>query len=110
MRSGKLKHRITIQERSKSQDATTGEEIKTWINFATPWASIEPLSVKDLIAAQGVKSEMTARMKIRYMDGITPDMRILYRDKLYNIHGVLPDAKSGREYLTIPVSEGLNDG
>ena len=110
MRSGKLRHRITIQERSKSQDATTGEEVKTWINFATVSASIEPLSVKDLLAAQGVKSEMTARITIRYLDDITPDMRILYRDKTYNIEGVLPDMKSGREYLTLPVSEGVNNG
>ncbi|TKE23299.1 head-tail adaptor protein, partial [Klebsiella pneumoniae] len=29
---------------------------------------------------------------------------------IYNIEGVLPDPRSGREYLTLPCSEGDNDG
>ncbi|KPB96501.1 Head-tail adaptor protein [Pseudomonas syringae pv. maculicola] len=37
-------------------------------------------------------------------------MRALHRGRIYNIHGALPDAKSGLEYLTLPVSEGLNNG
>jgi head-tail adaptor len=38
-------------------------------------------------------------------------MRIVYRGAVYAIVGKpLPDKKSGREYLTILVSEGLTDG
>lgn len=37
-------------------------------------------------------------------------MRITHRGKVYNIAGVLPDNMSGLEYITLPVSEGVNDG
>ena len=49
-------------------------------------------------------------MVIRYRTGILPTMRILFRGKAYNIAGALPDKDSGLEYLTIPVSEGVNAG
>ena len=37
-------------------------------------------------------------------------MRVVHGGKVYNIHGVLPDMRSGLEYLTLPVSEGVSDG
>lgn len=46
---------------------------------------------------------------MRYRDGLLPTMRILYRNKVYSIHGVLPDPDSGLEYLTLPVSEGVRE-
>ena len=35
---------------------------------------------------------------------------ILHKDKIYNPAGWLPDQDSGLEYLTAPVSQGLNEG
>tara|TARA_Y100000815_G_C13122922_1_gene417558 strand:+ start:380 stop:718 length:339 start_codon:yes stop_codon:yes gene_type:complete len=112
MRSGPLRHRITFQLPGLVQDPDSGEMVEGW---ADVWrgvaARIEPLSVKDLIAAQANQSELSARIVIRYRPGVLPTMRILYRDKIYNIQGPpLPDPKSGREYLTLAVSEGLNNG
>lgn len=109
MRSGPLRHRITLQRRVLTQDPDTGEMLPTWQNWAKPWARIEPLSARELIAAQAGQSEITARIIIRHRLGVLPTMRILYRDKVYSIHGALPDPKSGLEYLTLPVSEGLRD-
>jgi hypothetical protein len=37
-------------------------------------------------------------------------MRINHNGRYYNIHGVLPDKDSGRDYITMPVSEGTGDG
>lgn len=110
MRSGSLRHKITIQEKRETQDATTGEITSRWIDFACVSADIQPLSVREFIAAQGVQSEVTGRIVIRYLEGVTAKMRVSYRGLYYNILGVLPDAKSGREYLTLAVSEGTNAG
>ncbi len=112
MRAGKLRHRITFQSPGRTQDPVTGEMITGWV---TTWekvpASIEPLSVKDFIAAQATQSQLSARIVIRYRDGVLPSMRILHRDNIYNIEGpALPDPDSGLEYLTIAVSSGVNDG
>jgi SPP1 family predicted phage head-tail adaptor len=108
--AGKLRHRITIQAPGLTQDPVTGEMPPGWTDFASVWASIEPLSARDFIAAQANQSEITARIVIRYREGILPTMRILHRGKVYAIQGALPDAKSGLEYITLPVSEGVSDG
>jgi len=59
MRAGKLRHRIVIQEQRVVQNATTGEETKTWVDCFNVVASIEPLSTREFIAAQAQQSEVT---------------------------------------------------
>lgn len=110
MRAGKLRHRVTIQSPSLNQDPSTGEMLNGWADVATVWAEVTDLSVKEFLAAQAGQSEVSSRVRIRYREGIDATMRILYRGRVYNIQGVLADAKSGLEYLTLPCSEGANDG
>ena len=107
-----MRHRVTFQALGLTQDPGTGEEIEGW---TTVWekvpASVEPLSARDLIAAQAGQSEASGRMVIRYRPGVLPTMRILHRGDVYNIQGPpMPDPDSGLEYLTILVAKGLNDG
>lgn len=110
MRIGQLRHRVTIQRPGSTQDPNTGQMVPGWADVATVWASIEPLSAREFIAAQAGQSEVTARIKMRARDDIDAAMRIIHRDQVYNIHGVLPDPRSGRHWITLPVSGGLNDG
>jgi SPP1 family predicted phage head-tail adaptor len=107
MRAGKLRHRVVIQVPAQTQDPQTGEIVNAWVDFATVWASVEPLSVREFIAAQAGQSEITARVVVRYLPGVLPTMRVLHRGAIYAIQGALPDAKSGLEYLTLPVSAGV---
>lgn len=110
MQAGKLRHQVTIQEPVNDQNPDTGAVNKTWRDIATVWAEVSPLSAREFIAAQASQGEITTRITIRFRTGITRQNRILFREEIYNIEGVLPDQKSGREYLTLPCSEGLNDG
>jgi SPP1 family predicted phage head-tail adaptor len=110
IKAGKLRHRVTIQRPGQTQDPVTGEVTNGWTDVVTVWASVEPLSVREFIASEAGQSEVSARITIRYRDGITAKMRILHRGQTYNIKGVLADAESGLEYLTLPVSAGVNDG
>lgn len=113
LKAGRLRHRIEFQEKVKSQDPETGEIVYTWATVAgldSVPAAIEPLSVKEFMAAQANQSEIVARMTIRARDGLKPTMRIVHRGLYYNPAGFLPDPDSGLEYMTIPVSEGVDDG
>lgn len=111
MKAGKLKHRITIQKKTSSKTSTGSIKIK-WEDVCKVWASFEPSSVKEFLASQSIKSEVIAKIIIRYNKNLSIDstMRVLYRDKVYNIVGVLPDLNCGLDYLTLSVSEGVNDG
>lgn len=111
--AGKLRHRIAIQAHQYvSQDPKTGEEKRDWVTVHECWASIEPLSARDLIAAQAAQSKATARITIRYADDIDASMRIrrLRRGKevIYEIEGVLEDPISGLEYITLLCAKGVS--
>lgn len=112
LEAGKLRHRIAIQSRTESRDGTTGALTMTWatISNGTVWAAIEPLSTREFVAAGAVQSKVVARIIIRYRSDVLPTMRAVHGSKTYNIEGALPDKDSGREYLTLAVSEGVNLG
>lgn len=108
--AGRLRHRVQLQSQVHTQNPTTGEITTSWQTQATVWAAVEPLSAREFIAAQSTQSEVTARITIRYLPGINAAWRVVHRGQVYNIHGVLVDKVSGLEYLTLPVSVGVNDG
>jgi len=101
--AGRLKHRVVIEAPTRTQNPTTGEVMTTWAAIASVFASIEPLSAKDFIAAQTLKSKINTRIVIRYRSGLNTAMRLVGPDgTIYTPAGFLPDADTGREYLTVP--------
>lgn len=110
LKAGKLRHRITIQKKVRTQDSTTGAMVLSWVSLATGVpAAVDPLSAREFIASQAMTSEVQARITIRYRDDVDASMRVLHRGKIYVIKGVLSDNKSGLDYLTLPVAEGVRD-
>lgn len=108
---GELRHRITIQRPVTAQDLETGATTTNWVAVATNIAAaIKPVSVREFVAAQAMQSQVTARIVIRYMPGLTAQMRILHGSRIYNPQGWLADDDSGIDYLTAPCSEGTNLG
>ncbi len=110
MRAGQLRHRITIEKPGQTQDPETGEMIPDWEVVATVWAAKRPSSAREFKQSQAGQSEVTGEFQIRYRPGIDATMRIVHKGQIFNIEGVLPDDRSGREHLTLPYSEGVNDG
>jgi len=113
MQAGKLRHRVRIQHKLTSQDPVTGEQLTDqWVDFASVWASVEDLSARDFIAAQAGQSEAKSRVVIRYREGITAAMRVVLDDgTVCGIVGPpLADQNSRKEYLTLLVTSGVNDG
>jgi SPP1 family predicted phage head-tail adaptor len=114
--SGKLRHIVNIQSLTNTQDVVTGEVTQTWVNtHIGVRASIEPLSAREFIQSRTDQSAISVRITIRYLSGLDASMRILggsgaYDGRTFNPQGFLEDKKSGMEYVTIPCSEGVNDG
>jgi SPP1 family predicted phage head-tail adaptor len=109
--AGRLRHRVTFQARQNIQDPVTGETIIAWVDAWTNIAAaIEPLSARELIAAQAQHSEVSARIIVRPLPGLSAQHRVLHNGRTYNIEGVIPDPDSSQEWVTLPVSEGANEG
>jgi SPP1 family predicted phage head-tail adaptor len=107
IKAGSLRHRVELQRNAKTQDPVTGEMVSGWTPVATVWAAILPSSGREFVAAAAAQSEVQGKIIIRYRDGVDASMRAVNRGKYYNILAVLPDAESGREHLTLMVSEGV---
>ncbi len=107
--AGELRHRVLIQQQVTTRDED-GVQTTSWVEVATVWASVEPLSAREFIQSGQTQAAVTARITIRYREGLLPTMRIVHRGQVFNIAGLLPDKASGLEYITIPVSAGVNDG
>lgn len=104
MNPGILRHRITIQEERDGGKNRFNEQIKTWEDIATVWASIEPISGREYWAGQQVQSEITHRIRIRYRPGIKPAMRVLYQNRLFEIESVI-DYQERHEFLQLMCKE-----
>jgi len=97
--------RISIQSLGTTQDSTTGIVTEGWTTFATLWATIEPLTAREFLAAAATQSKVTARITIDYIAGVLPSMRVVHGTHTYKIEGPpLESAKTVRE-LILMVSE-----
>lgn len=109
--AGKLRHRVALQElRAGSPDVSgSGMPDESWTTVATLDASAEPLSGRELFAAQEHHSEVTTRFRIRYRSGVTAKMRLSFSGRLYDIRYVINVEERNREMLLL-CTEGVNEG
>ena len=71
LRAGQLNRRITLQRPSSAQDSF-GAVQSTWIDVATVWADIQPLSGRELENARRMASEVSQanRTPTRFIAGL----------------------------------------
>lgn len=88
MQAGRLRHRVSIQQRVEARNGY-GELITTWSTLATVWGSVEPIRGREFFEAEQVQSEISTRVRIRYYDGITAQMRVLFGARKLQIVAVI---------------------
>lgn len=116
-RAGQYRHRVDIQDWTPVRDEVTGGFTEQWVTvFADVPARIVDASGREFIAAAAVQSEIIGRVVIRARPGLKAKQRILHKGKggevlaTYNAHAWLRDPDSGRDYVSSPVSAGVNEG
>lgn len=110
MRAGNLRHRVVLQSPDGSRDAV-GERTTTWTDVATVWASVNPLTVRELLAAGQVQSEVSHRVRIRHsaaVAAIDASWRVLFGARVLVIQGVRNIEEAGVE-IELLCSEGLRE-
>lgn len=114
MQAGDLQRRYWLQAKQTVVNPDTGSRREIWANVDTQPlpAKDEGLSGKEFLAAAATQSKVTGRIKIRWRPDITSDHRLLCAEtsRVLNIEAVLLDNKSGRDWLTLLYSQGVNDG
>lgn len=90
MRAGKLRHRVSIYYPEETQDAT-GSMVQNWLEFATVWASVEPLRGREMWAAREKEARIDVRIRMRYIDGITAKMIVILGSHTYQIVSIIDE-------------------
>lgn len=96
--AGQLRNQIKLQAPASGEDAL-GQPTVGWNDVVTVWANIRHMSGSEAIRAGMEGSTVKASIRIRYREGVTPAMRVLYGSTVYRILAVLPDG--GREFVDL---------
>lgn len=95
------RHRVSLQEPVKVQDATTGE-------ILTFWQTVENCGAIpcEILTGPGreyknsgtIQAEGTLRVNFRWFSGLLPTWRLVWNGKAYNIGSIELDTSARREY------------
>lgn len=112
MRAGALRHRLTIEQRTDVVEATMGEAVPTWTEFATVWADVQPVSGTERFIAQQFLANVSHTIRTRYLDGVTPKMRGVLGQgtskRILQFETVIDSRERGRELVITATEEVPN--
>lgn len=89
--AGEMREQIQIQLDTIGSQNSYGEPVATWatITGGTVWAEARPLRGAETMVAQQVSDDLSFVFILRYLAGITPKNRVLYRSRYFDINAVL---------------------
>ena len=97
MRAGKLNKKVTI-EALTTVVSGDGGSTESWQPVAEGvWAAIEPLRGREWFEAGGTQSEVDHRIRTRHRGGIKASMRVVHKDRIFDVQYVIDIKSDGRE-------------
>lgn len=86
MNPARFRNRIIIQSKTGSVDPDGfSSENASWVEVKKTWADIKTLNGKEYFQAAAVQEQRVSQFTIRYTKGISADMRILFKGRVFNI-------------------------
>jgi SPP1 family predicted phage head-tail adaptor len=105
MSAGDLNQRVTFQSLQPGRDSM-GQPLSAWVNVCTVWANVRVPTGAESIRAGAETATARLSIRIRYRQGLSADMRVLWNGQVYEIKAPpLADRRAGRVDI---VAEGLN--
>lgn len=101
---GKLNKRITFLRLGTVVD-DMGQDRAGWEDYKSAWATVKPYKASEHNFMGKLKPEVTHRFYVRYRTDITPDMRIRYHGRVFEIAGPPLDMEERHEMLEIQAEE-----
>lgn len=88
MKVNELINRIDIQSYTRIENEV-GEEVKQWQSYVPLWSKFFNSSVKDQLKAGKDAASIVYEIVIRYRKDLNTTMRVVYKEKNYNIDHVV---------------------
>lgn len=107
MRAGTLSQRITFEKPAVTTDPTWGTT-PGWVSAVEAWASVLPAVAEEQSGKQGVQSDTTYEVRLRFNADVTSEWRLLWRQKVLDILSVVDVGGRRRELLIRAVEHPAN--
>jgi len=89
MNAGELRERVTVLQATESR-SRLDEVVMTYsTTFAEVWASVQGVSAREYLLAGQQQVEISHRVKMRYLAGLSPQMRLSWRGRTLEIISIL---------------------
>lgn len=90
---GRLDRRITILQATTEKDDYNAD-VETWSTFKTVWAEVVDSAGAEVVQADQPTAVRTTTFTIRWIEGVTETMRVVFDGQLYNVVSIQrPDRK-----------------
>jgi len=87
MDAGKLDRLIVIEQNTPTRSGS-GQNVDVWTTFATVYAQKMDVGGKEFFGGGGVQAQGTTKWRIRWLEGLTHAMRIVYEGVTYDIKDI----------------------
>jgi SPP1 family predicted phage head-tail adaptor len=103
VKAGDLRHRVTIESGTRTSDGAGGSTIE-WQTVAEVWAAIWSRTVDETFVLDRVAGTATHDIWIRYRSDVSPDMRIRFGTRIFDVLGAI-DVEDRGAWLKCPSEE-----
>ncbi len=87
MDAGQRSARVQLQRRVLIPD-NAGGNVVSWVVWATTWASVVPGSGREFWEYKHLMPTLSHMINMRYRPGVTPAMRVVCGQQVFNIQTV----------------------
>jgi SPP1 family predicted phage head-tail adaptor len=101
---GKMRHRITFRKKVTVYDEL-GQDSVGWADYKTVWATVTPYKASDVNVMSKSVESVTHRIYVRYHDWITPDMRIDFHGRIFEMAGPPVDMDEAHTIMELQCTE-----
>lgn len=100
VKSGRLDRFITVEQPIETKSATGAPTI-SWSTYAQVWAErVDPVG-REFFEAAADQVEITAKYRLHWLDGVTPDMRVTEEGTVYEIVAVVEPVRRRETLLMV---------
>lgn len=100
-----FKDRIVLQHSTESVADEKGETSLVFSTYATVWASVNTLSVRESLQTNTPKTLSSHKIKVRYREDVRQGDRILFKDRILSVNEPIQEGN----YLLILATEQIKE-
>lgn len=95
-----LRETVSVQTNMPTRSAR-GAEVDAWTTLATVRAEVAPLQGREFFAAQQINSEITYKVRMRWLSGVTSGARLVWGSEVLEVVGPPINTKAQKRELVL---------